>query len=169
MTIEEINGLSEGAFVSNIGPVFERSPWIALEAWRSKPFADPDALRRVLAGVVQSSSSEAQVELIRAHPDLAGRLAQAGELSVASAREQAAAGLTALAPQVHQQLNQKNASYRARFGFPFVICARLNDANSILEAMDLRMAQSLEAEIDVALSEILKIANLRLMELISET
>ena len=110
----------------------------------------------------------AQLALIRAHPDLAGRVALAGELTDASAAEQAAAGLTALSAEELARFTGYNAAYKERFGFPFVICARENRKEAILAAFPLRLRNTRDQEIATALGEIAKIARLRLLDAVSE-
>ena len=106
------------------------------------------------------------MELIRAHPELAGRLARLGQLTEASRSEQNQAGLDSLTENQIAKMNQLNAEYRNKFGFPFIICARLNDADSIVSAMRARLDNNPEAEFQTALAEISKIARLRLGDLV---
>jgi len=109
---------------------------------------------------------EQQVALLQAHPDLVGRAAQAGTLTPESSREQAAAGLNRLTPEEITTFNRLNQAYWSRFGFPFVICARLNKKEAILKAFPVRLENSRQQEIKTALAEIEKIASLRLADLI---
>jgi len=111
---------------------------------------------------------ERQLALVRAHPDLAGRLAQAGKLTASSAGEQSAAGLDRLTPSEAAEIQRLNDAYKARFGFPFVICARLNAVNTILAAMGARSGGAPEAELSTALEEIAKIARLRLNDSVAK-
>ncbi len=104
-------------------------------------------------------------DLIRAHPDLAGRAAIAGTLTPESTREQAAAGLDRLTPDQHARILELTAAYRERFGFPFVICAREHTADSIIAAAAQRLAHDPDDEERTALAEIAKIAALRLTDL----
>jgi 2-oxo-4-hydroxy-4-carboxy-5-ureidoimidazoline decarboxylase len=166
MNIADLNELGEKEFTDKIGPVFENSPWIARDTWRRRPFASRDRLLFELSNTVLKSGWDAQVELIRAHPDLAGRLAAAGKLTRESKREQEAAGLSGLDPEIRKAIQERNKTYRKKFGFPFVICARLNNVESILEAFDERLVNSLDAEIDTALGEIFSIARLRLRDIV---
>ncbi|HUC85636.1 MAG TPA: 2-oxo-4-hydroxy-4-carboxy-5-ureidoimidazoline decarboxylase, partial [Candidatus Acidoferrales bacterium] len=126
MTVSELNQLDLPKFVGVLGPVFERSPWIAEASWSLKPFVGLEDLLRALCGIVRQAGPEKQLALIRAHPDLAGRLALAGTLTPESSREQTSAGLDELSPVELDLFKKNNAAYQARFGFPFVICARLN-------------------------------------------
>ena len=107
---------------------------------------------------------ERQLALIQAHPDLAGRLAQQRKLTAESTREQASAGLNELSEEELSRFQQMNDRYRARFGFPFIICARLNAKDTILAAMEHRVSNSPEVEFQTALGEIEKIAHLRLQD-----
>jgi OHCU decarboxylase len=168
MTISELNQVTRGEFGRIVGPVFEDSPWIAGEAWTRRPFAGRDNLRETLCEVVRNSGAAEQLALIRAHPDLVGRAALAGTLGSQSAGEQAAAGLDRLSPEEVRRFQDYNAAYQAKFGFPFVVCARLNKKDAILEGFERRMNNSQEQEIKTALEEIFKIAELRLADLISE-
>jgi OHCU decarboxylase len=154
--------MTRAAFVARHGALFEQSPWIAEQAYDEGPFPDQEALLGALVGVMRRAPRERQLELIRAHPDLAGRAAIAGELTADSAREQSAAGLDRLTPDEYERFTRVNAAYRERHGFPFVICAREHDKASILAAAEERLAHDTETEIDVALGEIAKIARLRL-------
>jgi OHCU decarboxylase len=126
-TLEYLNAGSEESFVDAIGFAFEDSPWIARAAVAQRPFADVAALHAAMVAVVAGAGSDAQVALIAAHPDLAGRVAREGRLTRASSAEQAAAGLDGLTPGEIARFDADNAAYRARFGFPFVICAREHD------------------------------------------
>ena len=161
-TMASLNGLSHEEFGRACGPVFESSPWIAAETAAQRPFADFDALLRALCGRVRSAAPERQLALICAHPDLVGRMT----LTAESQREQASAGLTALTPEEIELFRARNESYRNRFGFPFVICARLNKKEAILAAFDQRLPHSREEEIEAALEEIFKIAALRLRDIV---
>jgi OHCU decarboxylase len=160
--------MDRAEFVAAVGPAFEHSPWIAERAWNRRPFASVADLHERLCGVVAAASPDEQVGLIRAHPDLVGRLAWEGRLTRESAAEQAAAGLDALSAEEATAFERYNAEYRERFGFPFVICARENRKEAILAAFPQRLRNPRELEIAKALDEIYKIARLRLAELIWE-
>jgi 2-oxo-4-hydroxy-4-carboxy-5-ureidoimidazoline decarboxylase len=163
--LAQLNSLSCAEFVALVGPVFEHSPWIAEAAWARRPFRTVAELHEVMCTIVQSVSEENQLALIRAHPDLVGRLARAGQLTPESTREQASAGLDQLTPVEVAEFQSNNTAYQAKFGFPFVICARLNQKAAILSAFQSRLTHSREQEIQTALAEIFKIAELRLNDL----
>jgi OHCU decarboxylase len=156
------------AFVARFGGVFEASPWIAAAAWEDGPYASPAALHAAMVAIVDGAPREARHDLIRAHPDLAGKAAIASTLTQESTREQAAAGLDRLTPQQHARLLELTAAYHERFGFPFVICAREHTADSIIAAATERLAHEPDAEERTALAEIAKIAALRLADLTTD-
>jgi len=166
-TLSEINSLSCGEFVRVFGAVFEHSPWIAEMTWAKRPFASAAQLREALCDTVKKSGAEKQLALLRAHPDLVGKLAQESRLTAESTREQASAGLDRLTPDEVEQFQRNNAAYQERFGFPFIICARLNKKEAILAAFPRRLGHPREEEIKTALEEVYKIAELRLRDLIA--
>jgi 2-oxo-4-hydroxy-4-carboxy-5-ureidoimidazoline decarboxylase len=167
MTISQLNQLGQAAFIRVVGPVFEHSPWIAEAAWLEKPFASLAQLHNVLCKIVRNSGEEIRLALIRSHPDLVGRAALAGTLTRESNSEQAGAGLNRLSPEEVDSFQKQNAAYKNKFGFAFVICARLNKKDTILAGFEHRLKNSREEEIKTALEEIFKIAELRLRDLIS--
>jgi 2-oxo-4-hydroxy-4-carboxy-5-ureidoimidazoline decarboxylase len=166
LSLDEVNAMPESDFVAIIGPLFEHSPWIARETWPQRPFVSREDLLARLAATFRRATLERKLDLIRAHPDLAGRLARQGDLTPDSTQEQASAGLDRLLPDEVKQFEEYNRSYQARFNFPFVICARLNDKKTILLAFQRRLQLSRADEIETALDEIEKIAALRLNALL---
>jgi OHCU decarboxylase len=166
-TLAKLNGLPQKDFVQIVGPVFEHSPWIAETAWKQRPFANFQNLHRALCETVTNSGREKQLALIRAHPDLIGRAALAGTLTRESTNEQAGAGLNQLSPEEIDLFQKQNAAYRNKFGFPFVICARLNKKEAIRTGFEQRLKNPRGQEIKTALEEIFKIAELRLQDLIA--
>ena len=167
LTLAELNGLSSPDFVRIVGPVFEHSPWIAEATAGQRPFASFSELHRALCEAVNNSGQEKQLVLIRAHPDLVGKLALAGQLTRESTNEQASVGLTQLTPGEVALFQKQNAAYKKKFGFPFVICARLNKKEAIIAGFEQRLKNSSAQEIKTALEEIFKIAELRLKDLIT--
>ena len=165
MLLPQLNFLSCEEFIRIVGPVFEHSPWIAEAAWPKRPFASVEALHATLCEIVRAASEEKQLALIRAHPDLVGKLALAGQLTRESTGEQASAGLDRLTAEEVELFQQNNAAYKEKFGFPFIICARLNKKEAILNGFKVRLNNSREQEIQAALVEIFKIAELRLRDL----
>jgi 2-oxo-4-hydroxy-4-carboxy-5-ureidoimidazoline decarboxylase len=162
--LAELNAMERVEFVRIVGPIFEHSPWVAARTEAQRPFPSLEALLAALVATVKKSSDEEKLCLIRAHPDLIGD----AELTSASKREQASAGLQDATPEEAKQFREYNRQYRERFGFPFVICARLNKKDAIARAFPVRLRNSREQEIEIALQEIFKIAELRLRDIISE-
>jgi 2-oxo-4-hydroxy-4-carboxy-5-ureidoimidazoline decarboxylase len=167
LTLAELNASDRDAFVGALGHLFEHSPWVAAETHALGPFTSLDVLHGALCATMRAASADRQLALIRAHPDLAGRLARAGQLTADSTKEQAAAGLDRLSPEEAQEIQRLNGAYKARFGFPFIICARLNAKALILAAMRARSGSTPEEEHSTALGEIAKIARLRLNEAVT--
>jgi 2-oxo-4-hydroxy-4-carboxy-5-ureidoimidazoline decarboxylase len=164
MSLAELNAASQAAFTSALGHLFEHSPWVAEETWAKRPFRDPAHLHAELCATMRAASHARQQALIVAHPDLAGRLARQNQLTAESTREQSSAGLNQLSAAELAEFQRLNDAYRGKFGFPFIICARLNAKDAILAAMQARLPNTPEAEFAAALSEIEKIAWLRLQD-----
>jgi OHCU decarboxylase len=152
--------------VARFGGVFEASPWIAEAAWERRPFRSVEELHSALVNVVAEAPPAARLELIRAHPDLAGKAAIAGALTPESTREQAAAGLDRLTPAQYHRITGLTAAYSERFGFPFVVCAREHTPDTIIASAARRLEADPDEEEETALSEIAKIARLRLADLV---
>ena len=167
-SLATLNTSERADFVCQLGHLFEHSPWVADETWSQRPFASAKALHVALCSTMRAAPRERQVALIRAHPDLAGRLAQQNQLTAESTNEQTAAGLNRLSAAELAEFTALNDAYRTRFGFPFVICARLNAKEAIVAAMRARGANPPEAECATALDEIEKIAWLRLTDHLKE-
>lgn len=162
LNLRELNALSREDFTHLLGPVFEHSPWVAEQTWPRRPFENRDYLHAALCQTVAEANEQSKLDLIRAHPDLVGR---AG-LTKESQTEQASANLDNLSREEIGLFAQYNRQYREKFGFPFVICARLNKKDAILEAFPRRLKNSPAQEKETTLEEIYKIAGLRLRDLV---
>lgn len=165
-TLAQLNACPREEFITRVGPVFEHSPWIAAAVVDRRPFASRHQLHAALRDIVVAADESRQVALIRAHPDLAARLAAARALTAESAREQASAGLGQLSPDDIERFDRYNTAYKARFGFPFVICARQNTKDAMLNAFPVRLAHERAEEIVIALDQIVEIARFRLEDLL---
>jgi len=166
--LAELNACDLSRFLEVCGPLYEHSPWVAERAFPCRPFASRDALHAALVAAVAAATRDEQLALIRAHPDLVGRLAREGRLTAASTGEQAAAGLDSLSADEIAAFERLNREYRDRFGFPFVICARENRKEAILAAFPVRLGHTVEEERDAALAEIGKIGRLRLFDAVGD-
>ena len=164
LLLRDVNGLNEDEFLATFGSVFEHSPWVAAGAWRERPFEDFGALHGAFEKVMFEAPDERRLDLIRAHPDLAGKAAIAGELTPESASEQASAGLDKLTPEEYETFVRTNREYRERFGFPLVIAVRGHNRETILDEAAQRLGCSRSEEVEKALVEISKIALLRLRD-----
>jgi 2-oxo-4-hydroxy-4-carboxy-5-ureidoimidazoline decarboxylase len=167
LTISEVNRMSAAEFVRALGGVFEHSPWIAERAFAARPFAGIEALHAAMSDAVRGAGRDAQAALLRAHPELAGKEAQAGELTRDSKAEQAAAGLTALTREELGRLSELNRRYRAKFGFPFIIAVRRHTKDGILREFERRLGLGAETELANGLEQVFLITRLRLDGLIS--
>jgi 2-oxo-4-hydroxy-4-carboxy-5-ureidoimidazoline decarboxylase len=167
MTMDDLNRASDADFIALLGSIYEHSPWIAARAVGSRPFADVDALQAAMAEVVAQATNDEHLTLIKAHPDLGGQLARAGQLAPSSADEQASLGLDALSDTEFEIFYELNNRYRARFTFPFVIAVRQHTRNSVLAAFRERLQNDATTERRAALAEINMIARLRLDALIA--
>jgi OHCU decarboxylase len=154
--------------LTELGSLFEHSPWVAQEAWQRGPFGGVEALGAALEAAMHEAPCERQLELIRAHPELAGREAQEGTLTRESAHEQVTAGLDRLTADELSTLDHLNRAYRERFGFPLIVCVREHTKESIIAWGEARLENSREQEIKIALGEITKIARLRLTDLLGD-
>ena len=167
LTLAQLNSADAADFTAALGHLFEHSPWVAAETWARRPFRDAVHLHAELCATVQAAPRDRLLALIRAHPDLAGRMARLRQLTAESTREQASAGLDRLTAEELAEFTRLNQAYVERFGFPFVICARLNAKDAILTAMRARAPRDPATELNQALEEIGKIAWLRLQDTLS--
>jgi len=168
LTLARLNSMNRTGFTTALGFAFELSPWVVERAWNDRPFASVEALHGAMMAVLNTASTEDKLALIRAHPELASKAAIAKQLTAESNAEQASAGLDKLTPEEFARFHQLNAAYAARFGFPFIICVRLNDKASILRAMEARAANDEQAEIAEAITQIGLISKLRLLDAVTE-
>lgn len=166
VNIAQWNALPTEEFVEGLRGIWEHSPWIAREIATARPFGSREDLLRAMWEVVLTAPDDRKLELLRAHPDLAGKFARAGALTPESSGEQASAGLDRLSDVEYERFTDLNASYRQRFGFPFIVCVRNHTKDSILHAFGHRLANSQDIELQNALDEVRRIAEYRLNDLI---
>ena len=166
---ERPSAMDRARFVGRFGGVFEHSPWVADRAFDLElgPAHDSAAgLHNALCRVFRSASAEERLGVLAAHPDLAGKLAQAKRLTADSSREQASAGLDALTDAERAEFQQMNTAYVAKHGFPFIIAVRDNTKASILAAFQARLAHDRAAEFTTACAQVERIAALRLKDML---
>jgi OHCU decarboxylase len=163
---DELKRLERARFVELFGGVFEHAPWVAERAFDAGPFHGIEALHGAMVEAMRRAPREQQLALIRAHPDLAGRAAVAGELTVASSAEQASAGLDQCTPAEFERFRELNDKYKEKFRFPFILAVRCRTRAEILAAFEQRLDNSPEAEFEEALNQIARIARFRLEDLV---
>jgi len=150
-------------FVDCFGAIYEHSPWVAAEvASLTTAIDDIEKLAELMADCVDNASTSRQLELIRAHPDLAGKAQVAGELTEESTSEQASAGLDQCTVDEYEKFQALNAAYHEKFGFPFIMAVKDSSRDEILGAFSDRLENDPAVEFETALAEIHKIARLRL-------
>jgi len=166
-TLSDLNRLDTAAFVDRLHGIYEHSPWIPERAAAGRPFASLAALKLALQDAVVLASEDEQLSLLRAHPELAGKAAIAGELTAESTGEQAASGLDRCSPDEYAALHQLNAAYNARFGFPFILAVKGPTGQgltrqAIIATFRRRMGNGLPDEMAEALRQVHRIAEIRL-------
>lgn len=167
LNLAQLNDAPLAQWMAALDGVYEHSPWIAERAANQRPFASLVALKHGLQQVVQAATPEEQLSLIRAHPELAGKAAMAGELSKESTSEQAGVGLHLCSAEEYAQLQQLNSDYNAKFGFPFIVAVKGSDGqgltrHQIIAHFSRRLAATVASEISEALHQIGRIAEMRL-------
>ena len=157
-------------FVSIFGGVFEHSAWIAERAFDQGLVGSTEtaaAVHQALVTVFRDARSDEQLGVLRAHPDLAGKLAAAKKLTAESTSEQASAGLDMLTDAERKTFTDLNARYTKKFGHPFIIAVRDHEKASILAAFETRINHTPKDELDAACRQVERIAKLRLIEMLS--
>ena len=169
MTLDAINQLPLADFVAQFGEIAEHAPWVAEEAASHRPFADAGAMIEAFQTAVLAAGEPRQLALLRAHPDLAGKAALAGELTDDSRREQAGAGLGSLTPAEYADFHAMNDRYRARFGIPFILAVKGAGKQQILDSFASRVSGTRREEQLTALAQVLRIIRFRLEARIGES
>jgi 2-oxo-4-hydroxy-4-carboxy-5-ureidoimidazoline decarboxylase len=160
--LAELNRMDPAAFEAAVGDVFELAPWVARAAHARRPFATVSDLHAAMMGAVRAAPREHQLAFIRNHPDLAGKAARAGDVTDDSKREQANAGLDTLSDEEFDRFHRLNDAYKAKFGFPFMICVRRHTRDSILSGFERRLARDEATEFAQAMEEVFHITRLRI-------
>ena len=161
--------IDRGDFLTRFGGVFEHSPFIAERALDAGTVSLPltaGGVHAALTDVFRKASPAEQLGVLRAHPDLAGKLAIAGGLTEDSRREQAGAGLDRLTPAEHARFTELNTSYTEKFGFPFIIAVKGLNKDDILAAFEARIGNTAGREFETAKTQVERIALLRLNALL---
>ena len=162
ISLAAVNKLSVPAFVAAFGDVAEHAPWVAETAADDRPFASRQAMCDAFGKAVVRASQDRQIELLLAHPDLAGKAAVAGRLTASSKNEQAGAGLDQLSQGEFAAFNALNKAYRDRHGFPFILAVRGATKHDILAGFDKRLDSPHDVEFRMALTQVARIIRFRL-------
>lgn len=161
-SLDDLNRASVAEFAAAVGDTFELAPWVAEAAAARRPFATITALHDAMIGAVRAAPRERQLAFVCGHPDLAGKAARAGDVTEDSRREQASVGLDTLSEEEFARFHRLNDAYKAKFGFPFIVCVRRHTRDSILAQFERRLRHDAATEFATALQEISFITRLRL-------
>lgn len=167
LSLDQLNTAPSAGLLRQLGGLYEHSPWIAEQALQQRPFVSLAQFKHAMAQVVTAASREAQLALVRAHPELAGRAMVSQALTAESTGEQSRAGLSECSPQEFDRLQQLNSAYNERFGHPFIVAARgpRGDGLSrqqIIATFERRLHNPVNTELCECLRNIHRIAEIRL-------
>jgi len=161
-TLDDLNRMQAADFAAAIGDTFEHASWVAEAAAGNRPFSTVRALHAAMMGAVRAALRPRQLAFLNGHPDLAGKAARAGTVTADSASEQASVGLDRLSDEDFDRFHRLNDAYRAKFGFPFMICVRRHTQESILARFERRLGNDAASELAAALQEVFYITRLRI-------
>ena len=169
LSLAEINRLAPAAFTQRFGALFEHSPWVAERAWSQRPFESVARLHEAMMRVVSEASEEEKLALVRSHPELAGREAQAGTLTPDSSGEQGRLGFSALSKAEFTRMAGINRAYREKFGFPCIVALRRHASRAgVMAEMERRLGNEAQTELANALEQIGHITRGRLAKIFGE-
>jgi 2-oxo-4-hydroxy-4-carboxy-5-ureidoimidazoline decarboxylase len=166
MKLADLNQMDQKAYVAALGEIVEHSPWVAERSFGDRPFASIGALHAAMVAAMGRALASEQLTLLQAHPELAGKAAIRGELTVDSKREQQGAGLDQCSPSEFARINDLNRRYQTKFGFPFILAVNGQDRQSILREFARRVEQNRATEFAEALRQVAAIARFRLEAII---
>jgi 2-oxo-4-hydroxy-4-carboxy-5-ureidoimidazoline decarboxylase len=166
-TLADLNACSKDDFVTSLANIFEYSPWIAEQVASARPFAGVSPLFEAMKAAVDRAAPELRLALIKAHPDLANKTQRAAGLTAESNAEQNSVGLDRLSDAEFEAFERVNNAYRAKFGFPYIVCVRRHTRDSILRDFERRLPNDVATETRTSIAEICRIAALRLDQLVT--
>ncbi len=162
VTLADLNQMAPAAFAAAVGETFELAPWVAEACQARRPFSTVTDLHAAMMGAVRAAPRETQLSFLRQHPDLAGKAARAGAITDDSRSEQASVGLDTLSEEEFARFHHLNDAYKAKFGFPFIVCVRRHTRDSILAQFERRLPNDVATEFAAALQEVFYITRLRM-------
>jgi 2-oxo-4-hydroxy-4-carboxy-5-ureidoimidazoline decarboxylase len=165
--LSELNGCSNDDFVAALSNIFEYSPWIAEQAAAARPYSGVKALLAAMKDAIDRATAEQRMTLIKAHPDLANKTQRVAGLTAESTSEQNSLGLDRLSDAEFEAFERANNAYRAKFGFPYIVCVRRHTKDSVLRDFERRLPNDVTTETQASIDEISRIAALRLDQLVS--
>jgi len=168
VTLDELNRMDYEDFIQHLGNLVEHCGICAAAVWALRPFYSVQQLHSEICNFIDQLPSIGREGILRSHPDLAGKIAKLGLLTQESTKEQLAAGLNTLTDEEKRKLNYLNDKYKDKFGFPFVVCARENKKDAILNGMATRVNNSQPIELRTGVEEVKKIAYYRLIDLVKD-
>ena len=166
--LRDLNQTSRQDFTAMLGDIFEHSPWVAEIAWQARPINSIGGLHAAMFNAVQTTSETQKLALLRAHPQLAGKKAQKGELTKHSTAEQKGAGLADLSSTEARRMAELNRAYSERFGFPFIIAVKGMSKSDILAQLEQRAQNPRADELKTAIAQVGIIARHRLATLLGD-
>ena len=168
LSLADLNRMNAADFVAALGGIFEHSPWVPERAAATRPFSSLDSLHGAMVLAMWAANESEKLALLRAHPQLAGKEADAGTLTAHSTSEQDSVGLTRLTSEEKAKIVALNAAYLEQHGFPFIIAVKLRSKRQIFESFEQRLNNPRDIEFTTALAEVGKIARIRLEALLGE-
>lgn len=166
-SLSDLNACGKDEFVAALANIFEHSPWIAEQAAARRPFSGIAALLAAMKDAVDRATADQRMTLIKAHPDLANKTQRAAGLTAESTAEQSGLGLDRLSDAEYEAFERVNNAYRAKFGFPYIVCVRRHTKDSVLRDFERRLPNDTATETQVSIDEITRIAALRLDQLVA--
>src|SRR6195952_4225027 len=155
-TLAKLNACSQDDFVSALANIFEYSPWIAEQAATGRPYAGVNPLFAAMKAAVDHAAPELRLALIKAHPDLANKTQRAAGLTAESDAEQNSLGLDRLSDAEYEAFERVNNAYRAKFGFPYIVCVRRHTKDSVLRDFARRLPNDKVTEIKTSIGELFR-------------
>ena len=167
IALADLNTCSKADFVAALANIFEHAPWVAEQAASQRPFSGVKALFAAMKAAVDQAAPETRIALIKGHPDLANKTQRAAGLTVESTAEQDSVGLDRLSNAEFEAFERVNNAYRAKFGFPYIVCVRRHTKDSVLRDFERRLPNDAATEMQKSVEEICRIAALRVDQLVA--